>query len=241
MGLLEFDNDASTTSNDSNVSDNDPRKDMTPTGTDYTCQYVQDGVVQGELSWNHTTHVLKINGTIFFDGDVRFDDNGQVVHYTGRAMIYAAGNVEFDEQVCADGDTASGATPTCVPNNMTNWDPSKNLMVLMSGKNSEYDQGGDFCSAGTVQCPNGHSVTGFQGIVTAQGDCTIHEQFHLSGPVLCKGQLLLPYETDGWPTIEQFPTLGGLIDGLLYVDTATATHFAFEKSAQLTCPTAPCP
>lgn len=226
MGSLVFDNDGSGYSNAS-VHYNDSDDDMTPTGHDYTCQVVESGVRVGELSWNHSTHVLTIDGTIFFDGDVRFDGDGQIVHYQGRAIIYAAGDVEFDEQVCAGGSGTTG----CI-GDMSNWDPETNMMVILSNGDSEYDQGGDFCwPSGTTNCPNGHSVTGFQGVVSARGDCLIHENFHLSGPVVCD-KVELPYERDGWPTYYPFPSLGDLVDGQKYRDTTTATHFELDLGQQ---------
>jgi Tfp pilus assembly protein PilX len=225
MGSLVFDNDGSTTSNNS-FHYNDGTTDMAPTNSDYTCEFWQDGVKVGELSWNHTTHVLKIGGTIFFDGDVRFDQDGHVVHYQGRAMIYAAGNVEFDSVVCAGGS----GTSSCL-SDMTNWDPSANLLILLSGGDSEYDQGGTTCSpSGTINCPNGYVASGLQGVVSAQGTCTIHQEFRLSGPVVCN-TLSLPKDTSGWPNYYQFPSLGGMVDGLMYVDTSTATRFTFQKGS----------
>ena len=82
----------------------DTWSEVTPTNRSYTCQVhdAQNNLL-GELSWNHSTHVLKIFGTIFLDGDFRFDDNGQIAHYQGRGIIYAARDIEFDEQVCAGG------------------------------------------------------------------------------------------------------------------------------------------
>jgi hypothetical protein len=226
MGSLVFDNDGSGYSNAS-VHYNDSDDDMTPPDHDYTCQVVENGVRVGELSWNHTTHVLTIDGTIFFDGDVRFDGDGQIVHYQGRAIIYAAGDVEFDEQVCAGGSGTTG----CI-DDMSNWDPQSNMMVILSNGDSEYDQGGDHCwPSGTTTCPNGHSVTGFQGVVSARGSCLIHENFHLSGPVVCN-KIQLPYERDGWPTYYPFPSLGDLVDGQKYRDTATATHFELDPGQQ---------
>ena len=69
----------------------------------YTCQVKENGVLVGEISWSNVTHVLKVQGTIYIDGDIRFDDNGQIVHYQGRAIIYSSDDVEFDERVCAGG------------------------------------------------------------------------------------------------------------------------------------------
>ena len=69
----------------------------------YTCQVKENGMLMGEISWNNSTHVLTVFGTIYIDGDMRFDDNGQIVHYQGRGIIYASDDIEFDERVFAGG------------------------------------------------------------------------------------------------------------------------------------------
>jgi hypothetical protein len=92
-------------------------------------------------------HVGHIGGTIFFDGDVRFDDDGQL-------------------------------GPPVERHDLRRHPPR----------------------------------SGFQGVVSAQGTCTIHERFNLSGPVVC-GSIQLPYESDGWPTYYAFPSLSELVDG----------------------------
>jgi hypothetical protein len=226
LSPLVFDNDGSDDSNDSLRFDNSPTYDITPYSRDYDCQYVQNGVLKGEIGWNHTTHVMTVSGTIFFDGDVRFDDDGEIVHYHGRAIIYAAGAIEFDELVCAGGTgTTSCANP---PSNMSNWDPSQNYLVLYGQHDSEYDQGGSNCSnmfPGATCAANGrHPQSGFQGVVSAQADCLIHEEFFLSGPVICN-TISLPYETDGYPSYYPFPSLSDLVDGQKYGDIDTAASF----------------
>jgi hypothetical protein len=217
---LAFDNDGSADSNDSMQFDNSGTYDMAPTNRDYDCQVIENGILVGRLAWNHTTHVLTVGGTIFFDGDVRFDNDGQLVHYQGRALIYAAGNVEFDALVCADGDTHPGTSYSCASpsTNMSNWNPQKNFLTLFAAGDSEYDQGGSSCSgmaAGTV-CGGIHPQSGFQGLVAAKGTCLIHERFFLSGPVVC-GYIDMPYETDGWPTYFPFPAFTNIgSDGQQY-------------------------
>jgi Tfp pilus assembly protein PilX len=186
--------------------------EITPEGTSYTCQ-VKDaqGNIEGELSWNHLTRVLKIKGTIFVDGDLRFDDDGTIVHYQGRGIIYAADDIEYDEIVCAGG---SGNT-NCITNGMSNWDPTQNLLIVLSGKNSEFDQGA------TQQA---NQPSGLQGIIYAKGQCTIHQNFHLSGPVICD-TISLPSDAFGWPTYYTWPPLGSLVDGQIYADPTTAGDF----------------
>jgi len=225
-----FDNDNSATSNDSLVFNDDPSLDMAPLTKDYDCQYVENGVLVGEIGWNHTTHVLTVKGTIFFDGDVRFDNDGQVVHYQGRAIIYAAGAIEFDALVCAGGS----GTSSCI-GNMSSWDPKKNYLVLYAAKDSEYDQGGSSCSglpnSQGVTCAGSHPASGFQGVVSSQGDCLIHERFQLSGPVICN-TISLPYQSDGWPTYSPFPSLSQLVDGQKYGDVTNATAFELLPGPQ---------
>ena len=162
---LVFDNDGSANWNNSLTFDNSGIYDITPTGRDYDCQVVENGVLVGRLAWTRSTHVLIVQGAIFFDGDVRFDDDGQVVHYQGRAIIYAAGRVEFDEMVCAGGT----GTASCV-GSMSNWNPAQNYLVLQSNESSEYDQGGASCSglpSNGVTCAGVHPASGFQGVVSA--------------------------------------------------------------------------
>jgi hypothetical protein len=232
LAPLTFDNDNSATSNNSQKFDNSGTYDMTPTGRSYDCLVVENGVTLGRLSWNYLSHRLDIGGTIFFDGDVRFDDDGQLIHYFGRGLIYAAGNVEFDELVCSGGVLTPAPGVSCA-STMSSWDPTKNYLTIMANGNAEYDQGGSGCSnmpAG-VTCNGSHPQSGFQGVVSAQGTCLIHERFFLSGPVVC-GAISLPYETDGWPTYFSFPSLSELVDGQKYGAIAGASAFEIQPGPQ---------
>ena len=134
-------------------------------------------MLMGEISWNHTTHVLTIFGTIYIDGDMRFDDNGQIVHYQGRGIIYASDDIEFDERVCAGGSgmTNCAASPTT----MSDWNPSQNLLTILAGnmstsqpccplqENAEFDhstQGSNSSQGDDPAAPGA-----LQGIVYADG------------------------------------------------------------------------
>lgn len=228
LAPLAFDNDNSATSNNSLQFDNSGTYDMTPKARSYDCQVIENGVMLGRLKWDYTTKTLTIGGTIFFDGDVRFDDDGQLIHYVGRGLIYAAGDVEFDEMVCAGGTGNNSCASS-----MASWDPSKNYLTIMSNGNAEYDQGGNSCSglpSNGVTCAGSHPASGLQGVVSAQGNCTIHERFKLSGPVVC-GRIILPYEPDGWPTYYPFPSLSELVDGQKYGDIAGASAFEISPGA----------
>jgi hypothetical protein len=185
--------------------------EITPENYDYTCQVKDAGNnLIGELSWNRSTRVLKIKGTIFIDGNFRFDDDGNVTHYQGRGIIYASGQLEFDELVCAGG---SGNT-SCVTQSggMASWDPSQNMMIVLSQGGSEFDQGGT--QAQSVP-------SGLQGLIYSNGTCTVHENFHLSGPIVCN-RIDMPSASNGWPTYYYWPPLGTLVDGQVYMTPETA-------------------
>ena len=221
-----FDNDAATTTgpNDSITINGE----MTPDTYDYTCKVIQNGIRVGELSWNHTTHDMTIYGTVFVDGNFRFDDDGEVVHYHGRGDIFSGGAAEIDEVVCAGGSGTDLAS-SCY-GDMSSWDPSTNLLVLLSmyTGSAEYDQGGSICSpTGTTACPNGHYASGFQGVLYSKGDCLIHEQFRDSGPVICN-TISLPIEADGYPTYYPYPTLTNLTGGQKYTNPQTAGQWELQ-------------
>ncbi|MGZ4439559.1 MAG: hypothetical protein ACXVZN_04200 [Gaiellaceae bacterium] len=234
-----FDNDASTTSapNGSLTVNGE----MAPYNSDYTCQVVQNGVLKGEMSWNHTTHVMTISGVIFVDGNFRWDNDGEIVHYFGRANIMSSKDDEIDALVCAGGPStlpdSNDYSKSCLTD-MSNWDPTKNMAVLMSQAPNEYDQGGTHCSplnawagTGSPNCfgtsPNDHPPGGFQGILYSTSSCLIHQQFQDSGPVIC-GTIDLPNESAGNPTYYTFPYVGASTDGQKYGNPATASAWQIQ-------------
>jgi hypothetical protein len=102
---------------------------LTPAAA-YTCRVGPVGNPTGELSWDPTTRVLTIRGTIFIDGNVKFD-NGRLDTYTGQGAIYTSGTVAVmnGTKMCAvvlgtDCDFTPGA-----------WDPNRKLLVLVANGN----------------------------------------------------------------------------------------------------------
>ncbi len=216
--------------------------EMAPPGASYTCQVWSvpptSGVLLGELSWNASTHVMKIKGTVFVDGNFRFDDDGEVVNYSGRGTLMSSRDDEIDAVVCAgwtnqaQGAAAPTTDATSCLTHMSTWDSSQNMMVLMSQEANEYDQGGSTCSGNTPPtCWNGHPPGAFQGILYSTADCLIHQNFQDSGPVICN-TITLPDESGINPTFFTFPSAGNLTDGQKYSSTASATHFELDPGPQ---------
>lgn len=218
--------------------------DTTTPNIDYNCQYWSgggtSGTLEGEIAWNHTTHVMTIDGTVFIDGSFRFDNDGQVIHYFGRGDLMSSREDEIDSVVCAGGSGTSDAS-SCLTN-MSSWSPSQNMMVLMadtsaswnshdscgaaqiSGGCEEYDQGSSTCSGSAPTCYGGHAPAGFQGILWSNGPCYIHQEFLDSGPVICN-RIYVPDESGKNPTFYTFPYTGNLTDGQAYADTTSASYF----------------
>jgi hypothetical protein len=193
---------------------NEDLDQLTPTNSSYSCKVIENGQTVGEVSWNHVTHVLTIKGQIFVDGNIRFDKDGTLVNYNGRAIIYAGGDLEFDEVVCAGGN----GTNNCW-NNMSNWDPEQNMMIILSRGWSEYDQGDMLEPAA------------FQGVMYADGFCQIHQAFRSSGPIICDEIRI--QNTDGqWPTFYEWPALQSLIAGQMYGSFDNADDYTFILGEQ---------
>jgi Tfp pilus assembly protein PilX len=99
---------------------------LTPVAS-YTCRVGPVGNPTGELSWNASSKVLTIKGTIFIDGQAKID-NGQVDTYQGQGVIYLSGafSVANGSKMCAvvsgtDCDFTLGA-----------WDPAQKLLTVAS-------------------------------------------------------------------------------------------------------------
>jgi hypothetical protein len=71
--------------------------DLTKTGS-YTCRTMLGSEILGELSWNDSTNVLTVKGTIFIDGNAKIT---QSARYAGQATIYLSGSLVVTGRMCA--------------------------------------------------------------------------------------------------------------------------------------------
>jgi hypothetical protein len=130
----------------------------------YSCQVWQGTHLAGELSWNDTTKVLTVAGTVWFDGELMMQ-NAQHGTYDGRAVIYFAKKATIENQawLCA----VSGC-PT------SGWDPSLDLLVLVSG-------------APDIPAVIIQNSAKFQGAVYAVGGFLLNNAATMHGPVIASG------------------------------------------------------
>ncbi|HEV8685715.1 MAG TPA: hypothetical protein VGQ84_00415 [Gaiellaceae bacterium] len=119
------------------VFDNNTARDKSVTtvftltsATSYTCRVGPPGNPTGELSWDATTRVLTIRGTIFIDGQAKVD-NAKLNTYSGQGTIYLSGSflVTSGSKLCAV------ATATDCDFSPGKWDPNKNLLAIVSNGN----------------------------------------------------------------------------------------------------------
>jgi len=158
---------------------------LTP-ATSYTCK-----TAQGELSYNATTRVLTIAGTVFIDGSVTANTPGNLpITYTGwgsngacsnngdcQSVLYVSGDFTLNsEKLCAVMN-ASGTDCNWTSNA---WDPNKKILIVASngptgetvGPSQTSFQGGLYATntvaTGQSAVTEGPLVSGTQAVVLGQ-------------------------------------------------------------------------
>jgi len=198
----------SNTSYDNNLSN----QNIAPSGSSYTC-IAKDGSgnVIGQISWNATTQVMTLSGVIFIDGEADFGTHDYTVHYQGRAAIYASGGSHIDSQVCAGGSGSTG----CLGPNMSNWDPTQNLLVMVVG---------DKEAANHNDCKIDETDSAFQGVYWSKNTCDIHGGgAAISGPIIAT-DISIGAGTSFYP----WPQLGAILPGV----NAGAASYVFTLGPQ---------
>jgi hypothetical protein len=158
--------------------------DLMPASS-YTCQVwsspPSSGTLLGELSWNDTTKVLTVVGTVWFDGELKID-NTQSGSYDGWATIY------FAKRITLQNSAKLCALPGCPT---TGWDPNDDLLVLASGDSGEFEI---------------KDSAHFQGAVYATGNFTLQNSALMHGPVIA-GQVDVSNNgfPASWPPLTSLP------------------------------------
>jgi Tfp pilus assembly protein PilX len=192
---------------DANVTDTDAQKlaystgaqgnnlatqNLTP-GFDYRCQ-----TASGELSWNNTTKVLTIKGTIYIDGSV-YIQNGAVNLYTGQGVIYLGGTL-FVKNSSLCGAIYNGACDmrTYQASPAQGWDPNSNLVCFVARGSGT---GGLVSPGDSAQFV---SAT-LQGAVYAAGNIDIGTTSNVDGPLVGYQVIIGQSVTTSFPAITIVP------------------------------------
>jgi hypothetical protein len=100
--------------------------------TSYTCKVTAGGSVIGELSWNASTKVLTVNGTVFIDGSADIDRGGYyaggtVFSYSGNGTIYLSGTFSIKNAIMCAVAAASDCNFTAGA-----WNPNQQSLVVIA-------------------------------------------------------------------------------------------------------------
>ncbi|HWX10037.1 MAG TPA: hypothetical protein VNY33_08660, partial [Gaiellaceae bacterium] len=159
--------------NDGTMNGTNAQFNLTP-GSDYNCV-----TANGTLDWNHTTHLLTINGTIFFDGNLTSTDSSAMYHGLGTLYVNGELILNGNNASLKAGCPASPAAAThqCAWGNVppAEWNPSKDMLVIvtdkanavsidMSGQNVSY-QGGLMCTPSSTASLAGNNVIVEGGVI----------------------------------------------------------------------------
>jgi Tfp pilus assembly protein PilX len=160
--------------------------DLMPNSS-YTCQVWQGSpsTLVGELSWDDTTKVLTVKGTIWFDGELIMSSN-QNGTYNGSGTIYVAKKVVFSNY------TELCALPGCPT---SGWDPNTEILYLST-------------AAADVPAFEINNFAKFQGGVYAVGGFKLQNNGEMHGPVVAG---VVDVQNNGMPA--SWPPLTSLLDG----------------------------
>ena len=122
-----------------------PDFDLTPTSS-YTCRVGPAGSPSGELSWNSSTKVLTVSGTIFIDGSATIA-NGSLNTYSGQATMYLSGTFLISENSKLCGGVSG---ENC---DFASWNPNTEMLTIVAegsggqagtGNSIKVDENGQF-------------------------------------------------------------------------------------------------
>lgn len=170
--------------------DSVPAQDLTP-AHDYRCQ-----TANGELSWNNTTKVMTIKGTIYIDGDV-YIQNGAINKYTGQGVIYVGGTVLIkNSSLCGAIYNSACDMRTYQSSPAQGWDPNQALICFVAKSTGGQDSTGD-----SVQLIS----ASLQGAAYATGNIDLGTTSNVDGPMVGNQVILGQSVTTSFPSITIVP------------------------------------
>jgi len=180
-----FDNDQGTTPDGTKRNNSVGASwNLTP-ATSYTCQ-----TAAGELSWNATTKVLTVAGTVFIDGSA-YIQNGAVNSYNGQATLYLSGTFLMKNSKLCAGLAANGSG--C---DFATWNPNTELLCVVTNAS-----GGQVNAGAGVQLI---SAT-YQGALYATKNIDTDTTSAADGPMIGEQVNLGQSVTTSFPTITTVP------------------------------------
>jgi hypothetical protein len=165
--------------------------ELTPS-TSYTCRVGPAGSPTGEISWNASTRVLTMAGTIFIDGSVKVT-NDQLNQYNGQASLYLSGTFRISGSTRLCGGVSGD---NC---NFAAWNPNTEMLSIVAD-----GLGGQ---AGTGNSILVESNAQFQGALYATHGIEFTSNARADGPMVgATIKFDSNVQFDQFPTITTVPT-----------------------------------
>ena len=165
--------------------------ELTP-ATSYTCRVGTSDNQSGELSWNASTRVLTVAGTIFIDGSAKMT-NGMLNQYNGQATLYLSGTL-----LIANGTKLCGGVSgnEC---NFASWNPNTEMLTIVANG-----------SGGQAETGNGILVDNngqYQGGLFATNAVDFRNNSRSDGPIVGSTvKFNNNVQNDQFPTITVVPS-----------------------------------
>ena len=155
-----------------------------PTGASYHCT-----TSVGSIDWNAGSHVLTVDGNIWFPGNLWIDTSNTATTYQGIGSFFVGGTISSanNAYLCVK---LAGAE--CDFANATNsssagyWDATRNLLLLqamgaINGTNFHF-QGGIYSDTSITLGGGGGGTAGTQGPLVSPHTITVGQQLNGSFP-----------------------------------------------------------
>ena len=178
--------DSDTTRNNSVVT----AFELTP-ATSYTCRVGPASSPSGELSWNATTKVLTVSGTIFVDGSMKAT-NGSLNQYNGQGTIYLSGTYYMANSTKLCGGVSGS---NC---DFANWNPNTEMLTITT------EGSGGLAGTGNGIYMDNNSQ--FQGALYAAANIQYTNNSRSDGPMVANHLVFANnVQNDSFPTITVVP------------------------------------
>jgi Tfp pilus assembly protein PilX len=164
--------------------------ELTPAGS-YTCRVGPAATPTGELSWNATTKVLTVAGTVFIDGSASIS-NGALNQYNGQATIYLSGTLMLGNNTKLCGGVSGG---NC---DFAAWNPNTEMLTFVANGN-----GGQAGEGNSILVTNNAQ---FQGGLFATSNLKYENNARSDGPMVASTVVFSNnVQNDSFPTITTVP------------------------------------
>ena len=157
----------------------------------YSCRVGPASSPTGELTWNATTKVLTVYGTMFIDGSIKLT-NGALNSYNGQATLYLSGTVYMNNNTKLCGGVSGSSC------DFSAWNPNTEMLTFVAN-----GSGGQAGTGNSILVSN-NAV--FQGGLFATENLSYTNNARSDGPMVgAEIKFSNNVQNDQFPTITTVP------------------------------------